>query len=361
MKIGIIGLPNVGKSTLFNALTNANAQVANYPFCTIEPNVGVVPVHDERLLALADHFHSEKIVPATVEFVDIAGLVKGASQGEGLGNKFLSNIRETDALLHVVRCFEDSDIAHVDKGVDALADYRTVETELILADIEHLERRHEKVARAAKGQSREALDELSLLERLLNHLNDAKPARDFAFDTSESEFMRQLSLLTIKPEMIVANISEYNDDVSDLRLNALRKAFDSEKIIIPLSSRLESEISELPPEDQTLFLEELGIEEGGLTRVVRQAYELLGLISFYTGSKKDAHAWTIRRGATAYDAAGVIHSDFQRGFIRAEVLPVDELITHGSMAAAREKGLVRSEGKTYVVRAGDYIIFRFNV
>ncbi len=361
MKIGIVGLPNVGKSTLFNALTNAGAHVANYPFCTIEPNVGVVPVQDDRLLALAELFHTDKIVPATVEFVDIAGLVKGASRGEGLGNRFLSHIREVDALLHVVRCFEDSDISHVENNIDPLADYRTVETELILADIEHLERRHDKVARAAKGHSREVLEELSFIERLLEHLNDAKPARDFTFDVSESAFIRQLSLLTMKPEMIVANISEYSDDPSDLYLSTLRNAFDSKKIIVPISSRLESEISELPVEDQALFLEELGVESGSLARITRQSYELLGLLSFYTGNKKEAHAWTIRRDSTAYDAAGVIHSDFQRGFIRAEVIQADELIAHGSLASIREKGLIRSEGKTYIVREGDYILFRFNV
>lgn len=361
MKLGIIGLPNVGKSTLFNALTNANANVANYPFCTIEPNIGVVPIRDDRLRGLADIFQSEKTVQATVEFVDIAGLVQGASHGEGLGNRFLSHIREVDALLHVVRCFEDSDIAHVNKKIDALADYRTVETELILADIEHLERRHERVVRAAKSNTPEILDELAVIERLLDHLNDGRPARDFSFDSSEFEFLRHLSLLTMKPEMIVANVAESDNGFSQLCLNELIDAFDSEKAIIPLSLRLESEIAELPAEEQVLFLEELGLECGGLTRVIRCAYELLGLISFFTANKKEAHAWTIRRGSSAFDAAGIIHTDFQRGFIRAEVIPLEELLDRGSLVAAREKGLVRSEGKSYVVREDDFILFRFNV
>lgn len=361
MKLGIIGLPNVGKSTLFNALTNASANVANYPFCTIEPNIGVVPVQDDRLSFLAEIFQSEKIVPASVEFVDIAGLVKGASQGEGLGNKFLSHIREVDALLHVVRCFEDGDIAHVESTIDAVADYRTVETELILADIEHLERRHERVARAAKGRTRDALDELAVIERLLGHLNEGNPARDFIFDENDGELIRHLSLLTMKPEMIVANIAETDDGFSKHCLNALKDTFDAEKVIVPLSSRIEAEIAELPAEDQILFIEELGMDSSGLTLVIREAYALLGLISFFTANKNEAHAWTIPRGSSAYDAAGVIHTDFQRGFIRAEVLPLDELLARRSLVAAREKGLVRSEGKTYIVREDDFILFRFNV
>lgn len=363
MKLGIIGLPNVGKSTLFNALTNANANVANYPFCTIEPNIGVVPIRDDRLPVLANLFQSEKTVHATVEFVDIAGLVEGASQGEGLGNRFLSHIREVDALLHVVRCFEENDIAHVKNKIDAIADYRTVETELILADIEHLERRHEKVARAAKANTPEILDELEVIERLLDHLNDGRPARDFIFDSSEYDVLRHISLLTIKPEMIVANVAESDDDdgFSEHCLNALIDAFNSKKVIIPISSRLESEIAELPAEEQALFLDELDLECGGLTRVIRCAYELLGLISFFTANKKEAHAWTIHRGSSAFDAAGIIHTDFQRGFIRAEVIPLDVLLEQGSLVAAREKGLVRSEGKSYVVREDDFILFRFNL
>ena len=361
MKLGIIGLPNVGKSTLFNALTNANANVANYPFCTIEPNIGVVPIRDDRLPVLANLFQSEKTVPATVEFVDIAGLVEGASQGEGLGNRFLSHIREVDALLHVVRCFEENDIAHVKNKIDAIADYRTVETELILADIEHLERRHEKVARAAKANTPEILDELEVIERLLEHLNDGRPARDFIFDSGEYDVLRHISLLTLKPEMIVANVAESDDGFSEHCLNALIDAFNSKKVIIPISSRLESEIAELPAEEQALFLDELGLECGGLTRVIRCAYELLGLLSFFTANKKEAHAWAIHRGSSAFDAAGIIHTDFQRGFIRAEVIPLDVLLEQGSLVAAREKGLVRSEGKSYVVREDDYILFRFNV
>ncbi|HNZ63729.1 MAG TPA: redox-regulated ATPase YchF, partial [Bacillota bacterium] len=354
--------PNVGKSTLFNALTNARAQVANYPFCTIEPNVGVVPVPDERLTALADLFHSRKIIPASVEFIDIAGLVKGASHGEGMGNQFLSHVRETDAILHVVRCFQDDNITHVSAEIDPAGDYRTVETELILADIEHLERRRVKAAKAAKSNSRETLEELGLIERLLAHMDAGCPARDFTFEGSEREFTRHWSLLTLKPEMIVANIADFDDPKGAARLAALKKMFaGSDKPIIPLSSRIEAEIAELPPDEQALFLEELGLHESGLGQVIREAYKLLGLISFFTGNEKEAHAWTIRNGSLAPKAAGTIHTDFERGFIRAEVVTFEELIANGSLAAAREKGLVRSEGKTYMVRDGDYIIFRFNV
>lgn len=362
MKIGIVGLPNVGKSTLFNALTNAHAQVANYPFCTIEPNVGVVPVPDDRLFALAELFHSKKLVPATVEFVDIAGLVKGASHGEGMGNQFLSHVRETDAILHVVRCFQDENIAHVEAHIDPVGDYRTVETELILADIEHLERRHVKVAKAAKAHTRETLVELELIERLMAYMNDGKPARDFELEDADREIVRHWPLLTLKPEMIVANVAEFDDPYGEARLNELRDLFvNTHKPILALSSRIEAEIAELSPEEQILFLEELGLKESGLGRVIKEGYKLLGLISFFTGNEKESHAWTIRDGSTAPKAAGAIHTDFERGFIRAEVIPYDDLLAHGSFTSAREKGLVRSEGKTYIVRDGDYIIFRFNV
>lgn len=361
MKIGIVGLPNVGKSTLFNALTGAGAHVANYPFCTIDSNVGVVPVPDTRLAALQHMYDAPKQIPATVTFVDIAGLVKGASHGEGMGNQFLSHIREVDAILHVVRVFEDPNVAHVG-AIDPVADYETVEIELILADLKYLEGRRARVAKAAKDHAPEHLAELDVIDRLMAHLDAGRPARTFACDDEERVWVDGDVLLTRKPVMVVANVGEIDDDAVEASLSNLNRYFeDAPTTVLPVIAQVEAEINELPTDERQLFLEEMGLEESGLNRVIREAYRLLGLISFYTGNEKEAHAWTIRKGAHAPEAAGVIHSDFERGFIRAEVVALDDLLEIGSYAAAREKGMIRSEGKTYVVREGDYIIFRFNV
>jgi hypothetical protein len=362
MKIGIVGLPNVGKSTLFNALTGARALVANYAFATIHPNMGVVPVPDKRLAALAKVVGTETLIPATVEFVDIAGLVKGASRGEGLGNQFLSHIREVDAILHVVRCFEDENIVYVGDGIDPIADYRTIEIELILADIAHLERRQAKLTKQAKGHAAEVLSELAMIERLLLHLNDEKSARSFIPSDAELHFMPQLHLLTSKPVLVAANVKETSDIINDALLIELYETLVHENVIVlPVYASIEAEISELNEEERSAFREEMGIQETGLSRIISEGYRVLGRISFFTGNEKEVHAWTIREGTTAPKAAGAIHSDFERGFIRAEVVGFDELVKAGSFNAAKGLGLVRSEGKSYVVRDGDYIIFRFNV
>lgn len=365
MKIGIVGLPNVGKSTLFNALTGASANVANYPFCTIDPNVGIVPVPDPRLERLAHIVHAKTLIPAVVEFVDIAGLVKGASRGEGLGNQFLSHIREVDAILHVVRCFHDNLITRIDETASPVDDFKTVELELIIADIEHLERRRIKVARQAKSNDPALIRELDLIDRLMAHLDAGNTIRAFLTEVDDQEIIRQVEhyyLLTAKPIMVVANVSDSFDQVNDSGLNSLKSLFEgTETNVIPVSARLEAEISELPEEDRQLFFDDMSIDKNSLDRVIQEGYRLLGLISFFTGNEKEAHAWTIRQGTLAPRAAGTIHSDFERGFIRAEVISFDDLEASGSFAVAREKGRIRSEGKAYVVQDGDYIVFRFNV
>lgn len=364
MKLGIVGLPNVGKSTLFNAITNAGAESANYPFCTIEPNVGVVAVPDTRLDELAKMYSPEKYTPAIVEFVDIAGLVKGASHGEGLGNKFLSHIREVDAIVHVVRCFESTDIIHVDGSVDPLRDLETINMELIFSDLEVIERRIAHARKMMKGD-KSLEKEAVLLERVAKELNDGKTARSLEFTEDEAEIMQTVPLLTMKPVIYVANIAE--DEVgTDMTQNEgymkLREKAEEEGAeILPICAGIEAEIATLEQDEKAEFLEELGLTESGLDRLVKASYSLLGLISFLTAGPQEVRAWTIRRGTRAPQAAGKIHSDFERGFIRAEVISYENLMACGSLAAAKEKGLVRSEGKEYVMNDGDVVLFRFNV
>ena len=366
MKLGIVGLPNVGKSTLFNSLTKAGAESANYPFCTIDPNVGIVPVPDKRLQQLGDFYQSKKVTPAVIEFVDIAGLVKGASKGEGLGNQFLANIREVDAIVHVVRCFEDTNVVHVDGSIDPVRDIETINLELIFSDIEILERRIAKVTKQARMDKTLAKEE-ALLKSLKAHLEEGKMAKTYPLSDDEDEqaWFASYNLLTAKPVIYAANVSE--DDLADdgadnphvARVREQAAAENSEVFVI--CAQIEQEIAELDDDEKAMFLEDLGLKESGLEKLIAASYKLLGLISYLTSGEDETRAWTITKGTKAPQAAGKIHTDFERGFIRAEVVSYDHLIECGSMTAAKEKGLVRLEGKDYVVQDGDIILFRFNV
>jgi len=364
MKLGIVGLPNVGKSTLFNAITDAGAQSANYPFCTIEPNVGVVAVPDKRLDKLAEMYEPEKFTPATIEFVDIAGLVKGASKGEGLGNKFLSNIREVDAIVHVVRCFESDDIIHVEGSVDPKRDIETIDLELVLSDLEVLDRRIDKTRKMLKADKK-FQSELDFFLRVREALEEGRSARSVECDDEERELLASVSLLTNKPIIFAANMSE--DDIKNGPENnphfqaVQAQARLEHAAVLPICAETEAEISSLDPDEKLLFLSDMGLQESGLDRLITACYSLLGLMSFLTAGKPEVRAWTVRKGTKAPQAAGKIHTDFERGFIRAEVISFDDLMACGSMTAAKEKGLVRSEGKEYIMQDGDIVLFRFNV
>ena len=363
MKLGIVGLPNVGKSTLFNAITNAGAESANYPFCTIEPNVGMVTMPDERLDFLASIYEPKKYTPAVIEFVDIAGLVKGASKGEGLGNKFLSNIRNTDAIVHVVRCFDDENVIHVEGGTDPKRDVEIIDLELIMADMEMVERRIEKANKNAKGDKK-FLHEAEVFKGLLEHLNEGKSVRSYECEPDDMELIATSDLLTIKPVIYAANmdengISDYENNDYYKQLCTIAEAEGAQ--VLPICAKLEEEIAALEPDEREMFLEEMGMEQSGLDRMIKCSYALLGLISFLTCGPDECRAWTIKKGTKAPQAAGKIHTDFERGFIRAEIVAFDDLRECGSMAAAKEKGLVRSEGKDYVMHDGDVTLFRFNV
>ena len=365
MKLGIVGLPNVGKSTLFNAITNAGVPADNYAFCTIDPNVGVVSVPDERLNWLADVHKPKKFTPAVIEFVDIAGLVKGASKGEGLGNKFLSNIRTTDAIVHVVRCFDDSNVTHVEGSTDPLRDIDIINLELVMADIEMVERRIDKAQKAMKGGDKRFAREVSVFTELLAHLNEGKLARTFTDDAEDLALISTSDLLTLKKTIYVANLAEneINEPEANKHFMAVKELADAEgSQLLPICAKLEADIAELDdPDEKAMFMEELGVSESGLDRLIKSSYALLGLISFLTAGSDECRAWTIKRGTKAPQAAGKIHTDFERGFIRAEVIAFEDMKACGTMAIAKGKGLVRSEGKEYVMKDGDIVNFLFNV